>query len=38
MLENGTPTVIRNVGIAMFDGIERLDYEGPLGVLGWTNR
>lgn len=26
------------VGIVVFDGIERLDFEGPLGVLGWAAR
>src|SRR4051812_20235341 len=27
---------ISTIGIVVFDGIERLDMEGPLGVLGWT--
>lgn len=26
------------VGVVIFDGIERLDFEGPLGVLGWAAR
>ncbi|WP_108880715.1 DJ-1/PfpI family protein [Anderseniella sp. Alg231-50] len=29
---------IRTVGVVVFDGIERLDFEGPLGVLGWAAR
>lgn len=29
-------TMIKDIGIVIFDGIERLDIEGPLGVLGWT--
>ena len=31
-------TEIANVGLVIFDGIERLDFEGPLGVLGWAAR
>src|SRR5262249_54010620 len=27
---------ISTIGIVVFDGIERLDLGGPLGVLGWT--
>lgn len=27
---------IRDVGIVLFDGVERLDFEGPMGVLGWV--
>ncbi len=27
---------ISTIGIVVFDGIERLDLEGPLGVFGWT--
>lgn len=27
---------IRDVGIVLFDGVERLDFEGPMGVLGWA--
>ncbi|WP_025899590.1 DJ-1/PfpI family protein [Sneathiella glossodoripedis] len=27
---------ISSVGIVIFNGIERLDFEGPLGVLGWA--
>jgi len=29
---------IKTVGVVIFNGIERLDYEGPLGVLGWAAR
>ena len=29
---------IKTVGIVIFNGIERLDFEGPLGVLGWAAR
>ena len=28
----------KRVGIVIFNGIERLDFEGPLGVLGWAAR
>ena len=28
----------KTVGIVVFNGIERLDFEGPLGVLGWAAR
>ncbi|MDA4845255.1 DJ-1/PfpI family protein [Hoeflea poritis] len=28
----------KTVGVVVFDGIERLDFEGPLGVLGWAAR
>lgn len=31
-------SAIGTVGIVVFDGIERLDFEGPLGVLGWAAR
>ncbi|WP_435021800.1 DJ-1/PfpI family protein [Tundrisphaera sp. TA3] len=27
---------IKTIGVVVFDGIERLDIEGPLGVFGWT--
>ena len=27
---------IKDVGIVLFNGVERLDFEGPMGVLGWT--
>ena len=27
---------IQTVGIVLFDGVERLDYEGPAGVFGWS--
>lgn len=27
---------IRDVGIIVFNGVERLDFEGPMDVLGWT--
>jgi transcriptional regulator GlxA family with amidase domain len=27
---------IKDVGIVVFNGVERLDFEGPMGVLGWT--
>lgn len=33
-----TGSPISTIGIVVFDGIERLDMEGPLGVLGWTAR
>ena len=36
-----TPAVggpISTIGIVVFDGVERLDLEGPLGVFGWTAR
>lgn len=36
---SGTPPTrgpISTIGIVVFDGIERLDLEGPLGVFGWT--
>lgn len=29
---------ISTIGIVVFDGIERLDLEGPLGVFGWAAR
>lgn len=29
---------IKTVGVVVFNGIERLDFEGPLGVLGWAAR
>ncbi|MDZ4850140.1 MAG: DJ-1/PfpI family protein [Pirellulaceae bacterium] len=29
---------IENIGVVIFDGVERLDIEGPLGVLGWSSR
>jgi transcriptional regulator GlxA family with amidase domain len=29
---------IKDIGIVAFNGIERLDIEGPLGVLGWTSK
>lgn len=29
---------VKTVGIVIFNGIERLDFEGPLGVLGWAAR
>lgn len=29
---------IKTVGLIVFNGIERLDFEGPLGVLGWASR
>lgn len=38
---NDTPVTgspISTIGIVVFDGIERLDFEGPLGVFGWTAR
>jgi transcriptional regulator GlxA family with amidase domain len=38
---NDTPATgspISTIGIVVFDGIERLDFEGPLGVFGWTAR
>lgn len=28
----------KTVGVVVFNGIERLDFEGPLGVLGWAAR
>lgn len=31
-------SAIKTVGIVIFNGIERLDFEGPLGVLGWAGR
>ena len=33
-----TGNPISSIGIVVFDGIERLDLEGPLGVFGWTAR
>lgn len=33
-----TGSSISSIGIVVFDGIERLDIEGPLGVFGWTAR
>jgi len=27
---------IKDVGIVVYNGVERLDFEGPMGVLGWT--
>ncbi len=36
MTEQSEAIAISSVGIVVFDGIERLDLEGPLGVLGWT--
>jgi transcriptional regulator GlxA family with amidase domain len=27
---------IKDVGIVVFNGVERLDFEGPMGVLAWT--
>lgn len=29
---------IENIGVVVFDGVERLDIEGPMGVLGWMSR
>ncbi|MEM8971043.1 MAG: DJ-1/PfpI family protein [Pseudomonadota bacterium] len=29
---------VKTVGLVVFNGIERLDFEGPLGVLGWAAR
>jgi hypothetical protein len=26
---------IKDVGFVLFNGVERLDFEGPMGVLGW---
>ncbi|MES2791042.1 MAG: DJ-1/PfpI family protein [Planctomycetota bacterium] len=31
-------TVLKDIGIVVFNGIERLDLEGPLGVLGWAGK
>lgn len=31
-----TGSPISTIGFVVFDGIERLDLEGPLGVFGWT--
>lgn len=31
-----TVSPISTIGIVVFDGIERLDIEGPLGVFGWA--
>jgi len=31
-------TAFKTVGVVIFNGIERLDFEGPLGVLGWASR
>lgn len=37
MVEQSQSSItISNIGIVVFDGIERLDVEGPLGVFGWT--
>lgn len=35
---SATGSTISTIGIVVFDGIERLDLEGPLGVFGWTAR
>lgn len=32
------PITIKQIGIVVFDGIERLDMEGPQGVFGWTSK
>ncbi len=30
--------MIKEIGIVIFDGVERLDVEGPLGVFGWSSQ
>ncbi len=29
---------IKKIGIVIFDNIERLDFDGPMGVFGWINK
>ena len=30
--------MIRNIGVVVFNGVERLDVEGPCGVFGWIRQ
>lgn len=30
--------IIKKIGIVIFDHVERLDFEGPMGVFGWINK